>query len=246
MLSDDPVLWPATVLLDAYRRRTISPVEAAQLALKRIADADKALNAFCLVDADGALGERAGVGGAVGQGRADGPRRRRAGDDQGPADHARLADLARLEEHPPRPEMGRGRAGGRAPARERRRHPRQDHLARIRLEGARRQPPDRHHAQSVEDRPHARRQQRRRRGGGGSGHGGAAYRHGWRRLDPHSRLVLRHLRHQADLRPRAAVSAEPLRRRLACRADDAHGRRRRADADRARGRRRSRRLRAAA
>jgi aspartyl-tRNA(Asn)/glutamyl-tRNA(Gln) amidotransferase subunit A len=55
MLSDDPVLWPATVLLDAYRRRTISPVEATQLALKRIDDADKALNAFCLVDADGAL-----------------------------------------------------------------------------------------------------------------------------------------------------------------------------------------------
>ncbi len=55
MVSDDPALWPATVLLDAYRRRTISPVEATQLALKRIADADKALNAFCLVDADGAL-----------------------------------------------------------------------------------------------------------------------------------------------------------------------------------------------
>jgi aspartyl-tRNA(Asn)/glutamyl-tRNA(Gln) amidotransferase subunit A len=55
MLSDDPALWPATVLLDAYRRRTVSPVEATQLALKRIADADKALNALCLVDADGAL-----------------------------------------------------------------------------------------------------------------------------------------------------------------------------------------------
>jgi aspartyl-tRNA(Asn)/glutamyl-tRNA(Gln) amidotransferase subunit A len=55
MLSDDPALWPATVLLDAYRRRTISPVEATKLALKRIADADKALNALCLVDAEGAL-----------------------------------------------------------------------------------------------------------------------------------------------------------------------------------------------
>lgn len=55
MLSDDPALWPATVLLDAYRRRTMSPVEATQLALKRIADADKALNALCLVDAEGAL-----------------------------------------------------------------------------------------------------------------------------------------------------------------------------------------------
>jgi aspartyl-tRNA(Asn)/glutamyl-tRNA(Gln) amidotransferase subunit A len=55
MLSDDPALWPATVLLDGYRRRTISPVEATQLALKRIAAADKALNAMCLVDEEGAL-----------------------------------------------------------------------------------------------------------------------------------------------------------------------------------------------
>lgn len=55
MLSDDPALWPATVLLDGYRRRTISPVEATQLALKRIAAADKELNAMCLVDEDGAL-----------------------------------------------------------------------------------------------------------------------------------------------------------------------------------------------
>lgn len=55
MLSDDPALWPATVLLDGYRRRTISPVEATQLALKRIAAADKDLNAMCLVDEEGAL-----------------------------------------------------------------------------------------------------------------------------------------------------------------------------------------------
>ena len=74
MVSDDPALWPATVLLDAYRRRTISPVEAAQLALKRIADADKALNAFCLVDADGALARARRVRGAL-----DARARRRAG-----------------------------------------------------------------------------------------------------------------------------------------------------------------------
>ena len=55
MLSDDPALWPATVLLDGYRRRTISPVEATQLALKRIAAANKELNALCLIDEDGAL-----------------------------------------------------------------------------------------------------------------------------------------------------------------------------------------------
>jgi aspartyl-tRNA(Asn)/glutamyl-tRNA(Gln) amidotransferase subunit A len=55
MLSDDPALWPATVLLDGYRRGTISPVEATQLALKRIAAANKELNALCLVDEEGAL-----------------------------------------------------------------------------------------------------------------------------------------------------------------------------------------------
>ena len=55
MLSDDPALWPATVLLDGYRRRTISPVEATQLALRRIAGADKELNAMCLVDEEGAF-----------------------------------------------------------------------------------------------------------------------------------------------------------------------------------------------
>ena len=55
MLADDPALWPATVLLDGYRRRTISPVEATRLALKRIADANKELNAMNLVDEEGAL-----------------------------------------------------------------------------------------------------------------------------------------------------------------------------------------------
>lgn len=55
MVSDDPALWPATVLVESYRRKTISPVEATRIALKRIADLDGALNAFSLVDADGAL-----------------------------------------------------------------------------------------------------------------------------------------------------------------------------------------------
>jgi len=55
MVSDDPALWPATLLVEAYRRKTISPVEATRIALKRIADLDGTLNAFSLVDADGAL-----------------------------------------------------------------------------------------------------------------------------------------------------------------------------------------------
>ena len=49
-------------------------------------------------------------------------------------------------------------------------------------------------------------------------------RHRWRRLDPHSGWLHRHLRPQAVLRPRAGLAALALRHRRACRADDAHGR----------------------
>src|SRR5215471_4133159 len=45
----------ATELLNLYRTRQASPVEAAQAVLARIADLDPTLNAFCLVDPDSAL-----------------------------------------------------------------------------------------------------------------------------------------------------------------------------------------------
>lgn len=45
----------ATDLLDAFARRELSPVEAAEATLRRIEEADGAVNAFCLVDADHAL-----------------------------------------------------------------------------------------------------------------------------------------------------------------------------------------------
>src|SRR5579883_2870749 len=45
----------ASELLDAYRRKTLSPVEATRAALSRIERLDRRLNAFCLVDAEGAL-----------------------------------------------------------------------------------------------------------------------------------------------------------------------------------------------
>jgi aspartyl-tRNA(Asn)/glutamyl-tRNA(Gln) amidotransferase subunit A len=46
---------PAHALLEAYRRKTLSPVEATKAALARIERLDPKLNAFVLVDADGAL-----------------------------------------------------------------------------------------------------------------------------------------------------------------------------------------------
>ncbi|MEP6783700.1 MAG: amidase [Acidobacteriota bacterium] len=45
----------ATVLLNLYRTRQASPVEATQAVLARITDLDPTLNAFCLVDPDRAL-----------------------------------------------------------------------------------------------------------------------------------------------------------------------------------------------
>jgi len=45
----------ATELLAAYRSGELSPVEATEAALERIARHDPEVNAFCLVDADGAL-----------------------------------------------------------------------------------------------------------------------------------------------------------------------------------------------
>jgi len=45
----------ATELLNLYRTRQASPVEATQAVLARIADLDRTLNAFCVVDPDRAL-----------------------------------------------------------------------------------------------------------------------------------------------------------------------------------------------
>ncbi|MQA03240.1 MAG: amidase [Streptosporangiales bacterium] len=47
----------ATELLAAYEKKELSPVEATQAALDRIAAVDEQLNAYCLVDADSALGQ---------------------------------------------------------------------------------------------------------------------------------------------------------------------------------------------
>ncbi len=54
-MSDDLAYLPATELLAAYRDKRLSPVEATRAALDRIAAHDEALNAFCLVNDEGAL-----------------------------------------------------------------------------------------------------------------------------------------------------------------------------------------------
>ncbi len=54
-MSDDLAFMPATELVAAYRAKSLSPVEATQAALDRIEAHNERLNAFYLVDAEGAL-----------------------------------------------------------------------------------------------------------------------------------------------------------------------------------------------
>ena len=181
----------------------------------------------------GRAGVGAGIGTALAARRTDGPGRWRAGKREGSDHRQGLGDAARLKGRRPQPTLERGRALGGAPAGKRRGAAGQDHDARVRLERRHRFAAHGHHPQSLESGDDSRRQQRRRGRGGGHRHGRAAYRHRRRRLDPHSRRVHRHLRHQAELRPRAGPSAEPVRHPGPCGTDDPHRRRRRADADRA-------------
>ena len=55
MTATDPAFWSATDLVHAFARRTLSPVEATRAALDRIDKLNPSLNAFRLVDAEGAL-----------------------------------------------------------------------------------------------------------------------------------------------------------------------------------------------
>ena len=54
-MSNDICAMSAVALLQAYRRKKLSPVEAATAILQRIEQRNGALNAFCLVDAESAL-----------------------------------------------------------------------------------------------------------------------------------------------------------------------------------------------
>jgi aspartyl-tRNA(Asn)/glutamyl-tRNA(Gln) amidotransferase subunit A len=51
----DPALLPATELVALYRKKALSPVEATQAALARIERHNGPVNAWCHLDADGAL-----------------------------------------------------------------------------------------------------------------------------------------------------------------------------------------------
>ena len=53
--GQDIAYAPATSLLDLYRKRELSPVEAIRLVFDRLDRLQPKLNAFCIVDHDGAL-----------------------------------------------------------------------------------------------------------------------------------------------------------------------------------------------
>ena len=101
----------AVELLAAYRAdRTLSPVEATAAVLARIARLDPRVNAFCLVDEAAALAAARASEDRWARGEPCGRARRRAGVDQGPAAHPRLADAARLALDRPGRAVGRRRA----------------------------------------------------------------------------------------------------------------------------------------
>ena len=54
-MSQDIALLSATNLLQAYRSKQLSPVEATRAALERIDRYNSTLNAYCLVDAESAM-----------------------------------------------------------------------------------------------------------------------------------------------------------------------------------------------
>ena len=169
-MSSDLLKLSAVDLLEDYRTKRVSPVEVTRAVLQRIDALNPVLNAFCFVAPDALAMAAASEA------------RWMAGEPSGPLDGVpvsikdilltkRLADAARLED-------GRSRRA-RGPTMRRRwrgcaraaRCCRQEHHARVRLEGRHRQPAHRHHAQPVESCEDARRLVRRRRRGGRGGHG---------------------------------------------------------------------------
>ena len=57
MTTTDPTQMAATELAARYRQRTLSPVEVTKAVLARIEKLNPKVNAFCHLDADGAMAE---------------------------------------------------------------------------------------------------------------------------------------------------------------------------------------------
>ena len=219
--GNDIAFASAEALVELYRNKALSPVEAADMLLARAEALQPRLNAFCFLDRDGALAAARAAERRWRPGEPLERDRRRAGDDQGHRADARLPDPARVAPRfDPRPMSEDGPA-----------------VARLREDGAvilgKTTSPE-FGWKAIGDSPLTgitRNPWNLDRTPGGSSAGAAAacaagiaplacrQRRG--RLDPHPGVLFRHLRHQGD------ASAGCRRIRLAdgsplqCRADDA-------------------------
>ena len=227
----------AAGLAAAYARGELSPVEATQALLARIAACEPKLNAMYRIDADGAASQARAAQARWRAGAAALASRRRAAHHQGERLYARRPGADRHARERGRAAAARGRAAGGPAARGRLRDPRQDHHARLRHALLRPLQPSRHHAQPVAPRAQHLGLQLGRRRRRGRGLRAAASGHRHRRLGAPAGDALRHLRAQAVARARAGAPALHGPRR---RADDAHRQGRGADDERARAPRRAR------
>ena len=229
MRSDELAFMSASDLAALIRNKQVSPVEAVEAVLARIARLNPRLNAFCAVTADAARTEARAAEAAV---AARGPARpaarravlgQRPGDYPGGPDGVRVAHLR--GQHP-----DRGRPRRRATEGCRRDHGRQDDDAGVRMEGHHRLAAHRDQPESLGSDQIAGRLQRRRGRRGGGRLGAAGGRDGWRRLDSHPGKLLRRLRPEADLWRGAHLSDAEYRNALPCRPHDPDGAGRRPDA----------------
>ncbi len=242
MSPTDPALLSATELVALYRAKKLSPVEATKATLARIERFNPVVNAYCHLDADGALAaareSEARWAKGTPKGRVDGVPIGRQGQHPG-CRHARALRLAPDARHAAQDRC----AGGCAAERAGRGDPRQDRHAGVRLEGDQRQPAHRPHAQPVGHAHDHRRLVGRRGGGVRARHGRAASGHRRRRLDPHPGRVHGLLRPEVDPRPRPGLPGLAARHIGAPRTADAHGRRHGSGDERDLRARRARRLR---
>ena len=232
-MSQDPALLSAVELVDLYRASKLSPVEVTKAALARIARLNPRFNAFCLVDEPGGARRGAALP------RRAGPRASPWASVDGVP--ATVKDLLITKGWPTL-------RGSKAVDPKQTWDEDAPSVARLREEGAvllgKTTTPE-FGWKGVTDSPltgitrnpwnrdqDPRRLQRRGGGGRGLRHGRASSRHRWRRIDPHSRRLHRHLRAEAELWPRPGLALEPLRHAGPYRPDDAHGGRCGADADR--------------
>jgi aspartyl-tRNA(Asn)/glutamyl-tRNA(Gln) amidotransferase subunit A len=171
-------------------------VEAVEAALARIEER-RELNAFMAVCAERARSEAKAAEAAVMNGEPLGALHgmpfsvKDLTNTEGVAHHAGLGPVRRTRAEGRCRRGGPGTGCGRDPDR-------QDDDAGIRAQAFHRRPVLRTHAQPLEPRHTLRRLERRRGGRGRGGHGAAGARLRWRRLDPHSGLLLRRRRPQGD------------------------------------------------